>query len=216
MNNIEPTDKTKIRRVPGNAVYDRDVIHAILDEALICHVGFADKGQPFVMPTIPVRIEDRLYIHGSRASRMLRCAIDQAPVCITVTLLDGIVLARSAYHHSMNYRSVVLLAQGEEVTDPEKRQVVFEALTENIIPGRWRDLRPPNEKENAITAIVSFPISEASAKIRTGPPNDEEEDYALPHWAGVIPLTLQAGVPQPDPKLIEPIVTPGYVCNYKR
>ena len=216
MTSITPTDQTKIRRVPGNAVYDRNVINAILDEALICHVGFVDHGQPFVIPTIPVRIKDRLYIHGSRASRMLRCAIGQAPLCITVTLLDGIVLARSAYHHSMNYRSVVILARGDEVTDPEMRLTVFKALTENIIPGRWDDLRPPNENENAVTMIASFPINEASAKIRTGPPNDEEDDFALPYWAGVIPLSLKAGSPQPDPKLPDATAIPDYVSNYQR
>ena len=216
MNRIEPTDKTQVRRVARNAVYDREVINAILDEALICHVGIIDNGQPFVIPTIPVRIADRLYLHGSRASRMLRCALGPVPVCVTVTLLDGLVLARSAFHHSMNYRSVVLLARGEEVTEPGMRKTVFRALTEHVMPGRWEDTRPPNEKEDAATAIVSFPISEASAKIRTGPPNDDEPDYALPYWAGVIPLSLKAGAPQPDPKLPEGTAIPDYVNKYQR
>lgn len=211
-----PTEHTTIRRGSALGVYDQDVIRDILDEALICHVGFVDDGQPFVIPTIPFRIEDRLYLHGSKASRMLRCLASGAPACVTVTLLDGLVLARSVFHHSMNYRSVVVLGVAEVLSDEQSRIEALEALTEKVLPGRWDDARRPNEKELASTLVVSLPINEASAKIRTGPPTDDESDYGLPVWAGVIPLSLEAGDPIPDPKLRGGVSTPSYARAYHR
>lgn len=209
-----PTPRTAVKRLPGLAVYDRNVIYAILDEALCCHVGFVDGEQPFVIPTNHARINDMLYFHGSPGSRMLRCLASGASVCVTVTLLDGLVLARSLLHHSMNYRSVTILGRGSEVKDREQKWRALEALTEHVTPGRWNVARQPSEQELAVTMIVSFPINEASAKIRTGPPLDEEADYALPVWAGVIPLSLDAGEPVPDPRVAEGIELPAYLREY--
>ncbi|MCH7995580.1 MAG: pyridoxamine 5'-phosphate oxidase family protein [Planctomycetes bacterium] len=213
---LEATRRTKVRRIAERGVYDRQVIYGILDEALICHVGFVDGGHPFVLPTIHVRVDDRLYLHGSQGSRMLDRITSGGNVCITVTILDGLVLARSAFHHSMNYRSVVILARGEEVGDPSDKSKILDALVEHIVPGRLGDVRPPNKKELDATKIVSLPIDEASAKIRTGPPIDEEADHALPIWAGVIPLSLEVGTPVPDPRLDGSIQTPAYASHYIR
>ncbi len=211
-----PSTRTTINRIPARGVYDRATIDAILDEATICHVGFMADGQPFVIPTIHVRVGDRLCLHGSHGSRMLRILKTGAPVCVTVTLLDGLVLARSAFHHSMNYRSVVVLGSACEVTDQTRKRAILDALVEQVVPGRTADARGASVNEMDATAVVSIPIDECSAKVRTGPPGDEEADYALPVWAGVIPLTLQPGTPLTDPRLTPGIETPEYVLNYTR
>lgn len=210
-----PSERTAVRRLPARGAYDRATIDAILDEALYCHVGFVDQGQPYVIPTIHARIGDRLVIHGSRQSRMLLCLAGGAPACINVTILDGLVLARSAFHHSMNYRSVVVLARGRELTDAEEKQCALAALVERVIPGRSADARPANARELAATAVLAFPLDECSAKIRTGPPKDDPEDLALPTWAGVLPLTLTAGTPQPDPHVRPGTAVPDYLLRFR-
>jgi nitroimidazol reductase NimA-like FMN-containing flavoprotein (pyridoxamine 5'-phosphate oxidase superfamily) len=198
MSDIAVTERTRVRRLAKRASYDVATIHAILDEALICHVGFAVEGRPVVIPTIHWRDGDRLYVHGSAASHMLRNLRDGVDACVTVTLLDGLVLARSAFHHSMNYRSVVIFAKATEVTDREEKLRALERLVEHIVPGRSAEVRAPNESELRQTLVLSLPIEEASAKIRTGGPVDEEEDYALPVWAGVVPMKLTKGEPVKD------------------
>ena len=210
------SDSTRVRRLPERGHYDGATIYEIIDEALFCHVGFVDGGQPFVIPTIHVRIGDHLYLHGSPASRMLRVLAQGAPACVSITLLDGLVLARSAFHHSMNYRSVVFRACGAVVDDPEEKQRVFEALVEHIIPGRSQDARMPNEKEVRTTWLLRFPIEEASAKIRTGPPSDDDADYELPIWAGVIPLSLAVGTPVDDGRVPAEVELPTYAMWYAR
>ncbi|HYC88012.1 MAG TPA: pyridoxamine 5'-phosphate oxidase family protein [Thermoanaerobaculia bacterium] len=194
---LEMTDRTKVRRLPKRGNYDRETIHAILDEALVCHVGFVVDGAPVVIPTIHWREGDTLYVHGSAASRMLRSLKGGVEACVTVTLLDGLVLARSAFHHSMNYRSVVAFGKAREVTGDEKISAL-EGLVEHVMKGRSRDIRQPNEIELKQTLVLALPLEEASAKIRTGGPVDDEEDYALPIWAGVVPLKLTAGEPIAD------------------
>lgn len=208
------TPRTQVRRAPKRGQYDRDTVYAILDAGLICHVGFAIEGQPFVIPTAYGRRGDRLYIHGSPASRMLKSLQTGIDVCVTVTLLDGLVLARSAFHHSMNYRSVVLFGQAELVQEPDDKLEALEAFTDHVMAGRWAATRPPNETEMATTTVLALPITEASAKIRTGPPVDDPADYALPHWAGVIPLAERPGLPQADPKLGADIPLPDHVQTY--
>jgi nitroimidazol reductase NimA-like FMN-containing flavoprotein (pyridoxamine 5'-phosphate oxidase superfamily) len=188
-------------------VYDFSTVAAILDEGLVCHVGFTIESQPYVIPTIYGRVRDTLYIHGSTASRMIRTLREGVPVCVTVTLLDGLVLARSAFHHSMNYRSVVILGRAAEVAGTEKVKAL-EAISDHLFPGRWREVRPPNEIELKATVVLSFPIEEASAKVRTGPPVDDEDDYGLSCWAGEIPLRLVPQPPVPDPRLSPHIVAP--------
>jgi len=215
-NPIGPTPRTKVRRLSARGSYDRDVIHAILDEALVCHVGFVDEDQPVVIPTIHVRIGDRVYLHGSNASRMLVRLREGVPACVTVTLLDGLVLARSAFHHSMNYRSVVIFGRAEETKGREKKMEVFEKLVEHVVPGRWADARRPSDEEINATTLVSLPITEVSAKIRCGPASDDEQDYSLPIWAGVIPLELRAAPPLADEKLPTSILTPDYITAYRR
>lgn len=196
------TDRTTLRRLPQRGSHDRAVIDAILDEALFCHLGFTtprtplsgpQDGQPFVLPTIHARVEDRIYIHGSAASRMLRAMADGASVCLTATLLDGLVLARSAFHHSMNYRSVVVLGKAQLVVDEAEKLAALRAIVEHVARGRWDEVRAPSEKELKATAVLRLPLMEASAKVRTGMPADDEEDFALPVWAGVLPLRLVAG-----------------------
>jgi uncharacterized protein len=211
------THRTRIIREANRAVYDRDAIYKILDEGLVCHVGFAAEGQPFVIPTMYARVDDSLYFHGSAASRMLLGASSGMPVCITVTMLDGLVLARSVFHHSMNYRSVVILGTARLVTDDAEKMRALRAIAEQIVRGRWDDARQPTEQEMRATTVLALPISEASAKIRTGPPKDEKEDYALPVWAGVLPLCTMAGAPEPDPALPAAIAgqVPAYVKNYR-
>ncbi|MEE2708930.1 MAG: pyridoxamine 5'-phosphate oxidase family protein [Gemmatimonadota bacterium] len=200
-----------MKRLPKRAVYDKQEIYGILDEALICHVGFAQAGHPFVIPTIQARIGDTLYIHGSAASRMLRTLSSGVPACVTVTLLDGLVLARSTFHHSMNYRSVVILGTLTKVDDPDEKRDALNAIVEHVVPGRSAEARGPNEQELKATTVISMEITEASAKIRTGPPGDDNEDYALPIWAGVVPLTIQAGTPEDDPLLSDGIRVPDYL-----
>jgi uncharacterized protein len=214
MNEIPRTERTTVRRLPARAAYDRSLIHAILDEALICHVGFVVEGRPFVIPTIHVRVGDRLYVHGSPASRMLKTLAGGVDVCVTVTLVDGLVLARSAFHHSMNYRSVVVFGTARAVDEPDEKARVLQVLAEHLVPGRWRDIRVPTPGELKATLVLSLPIDEASAKVRTGPPLDEAEDYALPIWAGVLPLTIAAGAPVPCPRLLPDIEPPTYVRAY--
>lgn len=210
-----PSERTTVRRLSERGVYEREAIDAILDEALICHVGFVDDGSPFVIPTIHARKGDTLYLHGSPASRMLRSARTNE-ICVTATLVDGIVLARSAFHSSMNYRSVVVLGVPREVNDSDEKMSAFEAITEHVAPGRWQDARPVTEKELKATLIVALEISEVSAKVRIGPPMDDDEDYELPIWAGVIPLHLEAGPPVVDPNGVVKVPIPAYISRYTR
>ena len=198
MTEIAVTERTRVRRLAKRASYDVATIHSILDEALICHVGFSVEGKPVVIPTIHWRDGDRLYVHGSAASHMLRNLKDGVEACVTVTLLDGLVLARSAFHHSMNYRSVVIFGRAVEVVDRAEKLRALERLVEHIVPGRSSVVRPPNESEIRQTVVLAIPIEECSAKIRTGGPVDDEEDYSLPVWAGVVPLTLMRGEPIVD------------------
>lgn len=208
--------RTTLRRLPSRGRFDRASVNSILDEALLCHVGFVVEGQPFVIPTIHARLGDRLYVHGSAASRMLRTLGGGVPVCVTVTLLDGLVLARSAFHHSMNYRSVVVLGTAQEATDAAEKETALTAIVEHVMRGRSAQVRPPNPLELKATSVLSLPIEEASAKIRTGPPVDDEEDYALPVWAGVLPLSLVAGAPVDDPRLPAGMAPPANVSAYRR
>jgi nitroimidazol reductase NimA-like FMN-containing flavoprotein (pyridoxamine 5'-phosphate oxidase superfamily) len=192
------------------------MIDQILDEGLVCHVGFAVEKQPFVIPTAYARVDDRLYIHGSPASRMLRTLQNGIEVCVTVTLLDGLVLARSAFHHSMNYRSVVVFGTATVVEHPNEKLAALHAFTDHVVPGRWAEVRQPTRQELAGTLVLSLPLTEASAKVRTGPPVDDEADYELSVWAGEIPLQLAATNPTPDPQLRSDIATPAYVSSYAR
>jgi len=210
------TERTKLKRLPKRGHFDRETVYGILDEGFICHVGFAPQGQPFVIPTGYARVADKLYIHGSQASRMLRTLSGGVDACVTVTIVDGLVLARSAFHHSMNYRSVVIFGRARMVEDREEKMAALVALSEHIVRGRWADVREPNEEEFIKTTVLELPLVEASAKIRTGPPLDDEEDYALPIWAGVIPLSLEAGEPINDPRLPDGIEVPAYALNYRR
>ena len=210
------TPRTTVKRLAKRADYDRNTIYTILDEALICHVGFIVDGAPVVIPTIHTRVDDTLYFHGSAASRMLRSLRDGVDACVTVTILDGLVMARSAFHHSMNYRSVVILGKGREVVDHEEKLRVLDALVEHVCAGRAHDVRPPNESELRQTLVLAIPLSEASAKIRTGPPIDDDEDYTLPIWAGVIPMALTPSVPIDDARLMADVAAPEYATRYKR
>jgi nitroimidazol reductase NimA-like FMN-containing flavoprotein (pyridoxamine 5'-phosphate oxidase superfamily) len=211
-----PTERTRVVREAHRGAYDRETIYKILDEGFVCHVGFAVDGQPFVIPTLFARIGDAIYFHGSAASRMLRNVSEGMPVCVTVTLTDGFVLARSVFNHSMNYRSVVALGKAVLVDAPEEKLAALHAFTEKIIPGRWTDARHPNEKELKATSILRLPLTEVSAKIRSGPVEDDAPDYALPVWAGVIPLHLTPGAPIRDERCDGSIPTPAYAAQYKR
>ncbi|MEM8611080.1 MAG: pyridoxamine 5'-phosphate oxidase family protein [Cyanobacteria bacterium P01_H01_bin.105] len=208
------TIRTQVKRVPKRGHYDLETIYSILDAGLICHVGFVAGGQPFVIPTAYGRMDNRLFIHGSPASRMLKSLQQGIEVCVTVTLLDGLVLARSAMHHSMNYRSVVIFGTAALVSERKDKLQALYAFTEHVMPGRWVETREPNEQELQATTVLALPIDEASAKIRTGPPVDDVADYKLPHWAGVIPLSVQLGEPIVDPKLTEGIRVPEHVEQY--
>ena len=210
------TDRTKLKRLPKRGHFDRETVYGILDEGFICHIGFAPGGQPVVIPTGYARVDDNLYIHGSQASRMLKTLSGGVDACVTVTIIDGLVLARSAFHHSMNYRSVVIFGRATLIEDREEKYAALVALSEHIIRGRWNDVREPTEQEMKATSVLSLPLVEASAKIRTGPPLDDEEDYALPIWAGVVPLRLEAGEPIADPRLPADIGVPDYAQNYER
>ena len=201
MSSIGPTERTRVNRLPKRGAYDREVVNQILDEAFICHVGFVVDDQPFVIPTGFGRDRETLYIHGSAASRMLKQLSGGVPVCVTVTLVDGLVLARSVFHHSMNYRSVVVLGSAELVRDPAEKLRALEIVTDHIAPGRWAECRKPLDQELKATSVLRLPINECSAKIRTGPPIDDEEDYELPVWAGVVPLALTPLDPIPDARL---------------
>jgi uncharacterized protein len=211
---IAPTARTRVKRIPKRASYDRDAIYSILDTALVCHVGFALDGQPYVIPTLQVRIADRLYIHGSAASRMLGAAAEGTPMAVTVTHIDGLVLARSAFHHSVNYRSVVILGAANLVVDPAEKLAVMKGLIDHVAPGRWDHIRHPNEKELAATSVLSIPIDEASAKLRSGDPLDDEADYAMPIWAGQIPIVTKTLAPVADARLDSLTPMPAHVAGY--
>ena len=210
------THKTQVKRAAKRGHYDFETVANILDEGLVCHVGFVVDQQPFVIPTAYGRIDDKIYIHGASASRMLKSLSTGIDVCLTVTLLDGLVLARSVYHHSMNYRSVVLFGTAQAVMDPAEKMTALKAFTEHVMRGRWDDVRSPNPTELAATSVLSLPIAEASAKIRTGPPTDDAADYSLPVWAGVLPLALAPSTPLADPQLPKEISVPNNVRNYSR
>jgi nitroimidazol reductase NimA-like FMN-containing flavoprotein (pyridoxamine 5'-phosphate oxidase superfamily) len=210
------TSRTNLKRLPKRGHFDHETVYSILDEGFICHVGFVADGQPFVIPTGYARVDDTLYIHGSQASRMLRTLSNGVDTCVTVTLVDGLVLARSAFHHSINYRSVVVFGRASLVVDQQQKNAALFALSEHMIKGRWKDVREPTESELKQTSVLSLPLLEASAKVRTGPPIDDEDDYSMPVWAGVVPLRLVADEPVADPRLPEVIAVPDYATNYKR
>lgn len=211
MTNFEPTPRTKVNRIPARGRYERELVYQILDEALLCHVGFVVDGQPFVIPTAHWRQGNNLYLHGSPASRMLRAISGGIPVSVNVTLLDGLVLARSAFHHSMNYRSVVILGRATVVEDAAHKLAALEAFVEHVVPGRLGHIRRPEPKEVQATTVLEIPLLEVSAKVRTGGPLDEERDMGLPVWAGVLPLSLVPGEPLRDPKLPPEIAIPAHV-----
>jgi nitroimidazol reductase NimA-like FMN-containing flavoprotein (pyridoxamine 5'-phosphate oxidase superfamily) len=213
---MSPTPRTTVRRLPDRARYDRATVDAILDEGLVCHVGFVDQGQPFVIPSAYARMGDRLILHGSAASRMVKVLADGAPACVTVTLLDGLVLARSGFHHSMNYRSVVVLGRGTEISDPQEKRRALDAIVEHVAPGRAPSVRPPSENELRATRVVALSLDEASAKVRTGPPKDDEADYALPVWAGELPLRLEPLAPVADPHPGPVVPPPPHVTGWRR
>lgn len=208
--------RTTVKRLPDRAAYDRPTIEAILDEGLVCHVGFVVEGQPYVLPTIYARVGDEIYLHGSAASRMLGALGDGIAACVTVTLLDGLVLARSAFHHSMNYRSAVILGTARPVTDPEEKSRALRAIADHVIQGRWGEVRPPNEQELKATTVLALPLREASAKLRSGGPLDDEEDQAIRVWAGSLPLVLTPGAPVPDSRLEAGVPIPEYLLAYRR
>lgn len=211
-----PSPRTQVRRLPDRARYDQADIHAILDEGFVCHVGFQSGSSPVVIPTAYARVGDRLYLHGAPANAALRAAGSGLPVCVTVTLIDGLVLARSAFHHSINYRSVVIYGTAEEVTDLEEKRAALVAVVEHIVPGRTADARPPTDSELRATRLIRLPIDEASAKVRTGDPVDDDEDLDLPVWAGQLPLQWSAGQAVPAGGLRVDVPVPGYVSDYHR
>jgi uncharacterized protein len=212
-----PTERTRVRRIPERGEYDPAIVRAIVDEALIAHVAWVDDdGSPRQIPTLHARVGDTIYVHGSRASRTMRALRGGSEVCITATIVDGLVLARSLFHHSMNYRSVVVYGRAREVTDREEFDAMARALADHVAPGRGEDARLPNEDEFRQTMILAVPIDEASAKIRTGPPKDDDADLGLPVWAGPLPLGLATGEPEPDPTLADGIAPPRYVTDYHR
>ena len=208
---VKPTSRTALKRLPKRASYERKVIYDILDTGFICHVGFVDGDHPVVIPTAYGRHGDTLYVHGSAASRMLRTLADGVPVCVTVTLVDGLVLARSAFHHSMNYRSVVVFGTATVVSDSAEKVQALLSFSEHVLPGRWSDVRGPNETELKQTLVLRISLTEASAKVRTGPPVDEETDYDLPIWAGELPFFLNIGEPVDDPRLRPELKPPSYI-----
>ena len=216
MNTFEPTANTTLKRLPERGSFDRATVNAILDEGFICHVGFVVDAQPFVIPTSYARVDDRLFIHGSAASRMLRSLSNGIPVCVTVTLIDALVLARSAFHHSINYRSVVILGTATPLEDSRDKMAAMRAFTEHVVPGRWSQVREPTEQELRATTVLSLPLAEVSAKIRTGPPKDDAEDYAIPVWAGELPLRLTAGTPVADTNGAATHPLPDYILRYDR
>ena len=209
--NTFKTERTRVRRISDRGHYDQDTIYPIIDEAMICHVGFIQNNNPVVIPTIHARLGNTLYIHGSGASRMLKVITNQNNICVTISLIDGIVLARSAFHHSMNYRSVVIFGSGRKIDDPEEKLNVLKAVSDHLIPERWDDVRQPNQKELDATTVIAISLEEASAKVRTGPPSDDEDDYKLSVWAGVLPITLIKEELIPDPVLPDKIDIPNYL-----
>ena len=213
--NTPHAERTRVRRHPERGVYEQETIAAILDEALYCHVGFTVNGQPYVLPTIHARVGNDLYIHGAAASRMLGAMAEGVPVCVTATLLDGLVLARSVFSHSMNYRSAVILGVAADVADEAEKNAALEAIVEHVVPGRWREARHPSTVELRSTRVLKVPLDEASAKVRTGGPKDASDDLRLPVWAGVIPLALVPGAPIPDAQLSPEIAEPDYVRGYR-
>jgi nitroimidazol reductase NimA-like FMN-containing flavoprotein (pyridoxamine 5'-phosphate oxidase superfamily) len=212
----ETSTRTRLRRHPERGAYDRATVDAILDEALYCHLGFVVDGQPYVIPTLHARVGDTVYVHGSAASRLIRTLAGGVPACLTVTLVDGLVLARSAYNHSVNYRSAVVLGSARPVDNPDEKLRALEAFTEQLVPGRWADVRPPNEKELKATSVLALALGECSAKVRTGPPGDDEEDLALDVWAGVLPLELRALAPVADSRLPAGTPVPTYALDLER
>lgn len=216
MSQFAPTDRTQVKRLPKRGQYDREVVYKILDTAFVCHVGFNVEGQPYVIPTNYGRAGDTLYLHGSAASRMLRTLSEGVPVCVTVTHVDGLVLARSAFHHSVNYRSVVILGTAKLVSDHAEKNEALRIFTEHVMKDRWDDVRQPTEQELKATTVLSLQLEEVSAKIRTGGPIDDPEDYALPVWAGVLPLETVAKPPIPDAQRKNDPPVPDYLKNYSR
>jgi nitroimidazol reductase NimA-like FMN-containing flavoprotein (pyridoxamine 5'-phosphate oxidase superfamily) len=216
MTKLPITARNRVRRMPKRGHYDRETVNAIIDEALVCHVAFAVDGIPTVIPTLHARRGDSLLLHGAKTSRLLQHAAAGNPLSVAITLVDGIVLARSVFHSSMNYRSVVIHGTGIIVDEEAEKLAALEAFSEQIAPGRWAEARRPTKKELKATTVISIPIDIAAAKVRSGPPLDDDEDYALPVWAGVIPLTLQAGTAEPDPRLKTGVQIPGYLKRYRR
>jgi nitroimidazol reductase NimA-like FMN-containing flavoprotein (pyridoxamine 5'-phosphate oxidase superfamily) len=216
MSEFAINERNRIRRLPKRGQYDKDTIYQILDEGLVCHVGLVEDHRPAVIPMNYARRDDTLILHGAPASRLLRQVQAGHPVCVTVTLLDGLVLARSVFHHSMNYRSAVVFGRGRLIEAEDEKLMALEILTEHILPGRWQDARKPSRQELDATAVVSIAIESASAKVRTGPPVDDEEDYQLPVWAGVLPIRQQALTPESDPRLRKNIRVPAAVAHYRR
>ncbi len=216
MEQLTPTPRTRVRRVPKRGTYDRATVEAILDEGLVCHLAFVHDGHPFCIPTIHARVGDTVYVHGSAASRLIRTVGGEAsPATLTVTHVDGIVLARSAFHHSLNYRSAMLVGPMRTVDLPDEKMAALEAVTERMAPGRWAEIRHPNRKELKATSVLAMKLAEASAKVRTGGPVDDDEDYALPVWAGVVPITVQAGAPEPDERLAPGTPLPEHVASWR-
>jgi hypothetical protein len=213
MEKFTPTERTQVRRLPKRGAYDRETVYTILDKGFICHVGFVTDGGPVVIPTSYGRNDDKLYVHGSAASRLLRTLSDGVAVCVTVTLVDGLVLARSAFHHSINYRSVVVFGQARVIMEREPKMDALRVISDQIVPGRWNDVRLPNEQELKATTVLEIPLVEASAKVRTGPPVDDEEDYALGVWAGVLPLRTASGEPLADERMPAGVPVPEYLRN---
>ena len=214
MSQFELTKKNRVQRVPERGIYDREAVYEIVDQALIGHVGFSADGQPFVIPTLIARQDDTILVHGATSSRLMRHVETGAQLCIAVTHVDGLVLARSVFHHSVNYRSAVLFGTGQMIDDPDAKMKALRLFTERLIPGRWEDTRPPNEIEFKATAVARIQIDLASAKVRTGPPGDDEEDYDLPVWAGVLPTRQLYEEPIPDPRLDPAIDLPGYLQDF--
>jgi nitroimidazol reductase NimA-like FMN-containing flavoprotein (pyridoxamine 5'-phosphate oxidase superfamily) len=211
---LTPTDRTKVRRLAERGSFERELINTIIDEALICHVGFTADGKPVVIPTIHTRVDDQLYLHGAPANHMLRSISGGINACVTITLIDGLVLARSAFHHSMNYRSVFVFGRATVVDDPDEKRRAFDALVEHVVRGRSVDARPPTDAEMRKTLLVKLPITEASAKVRTGGPIDDDEDMAMPIWAGVVPCAISFGPPEPDAGVTAN--APAYAVQYSR
>ncbi len=215
MSQFQPTERTQVKRLPKRGHYERETVYGILDTAFVCHVGFSVEGQPYVIPTNYGRAGDTLYLHGSAASRMLKTLSEGVPVCVTVTHVDGLVLARSAFHHSVNYRSVVILGTARLVEDPAEKREALRVFTEHVMKGRWDDVRQPTEQELRGTTVLALPLKEVSAKVRTGGPVDDEADYSLPVWAGVLPLETVASDPIPDEKRTNEPPVPGYLKAYR-